>query len=136
MSAAEPSPVPPPAGPEGAATPVPAAREIFQPGVFAKRLAGRYWSLLSVILVCMVTYSGFTALRLAAGGLVVDVTKFLLEEKAASGQRWATVVVLTNFVEKGDERKGKILQGFERGWEKLLGGKAPTVGIEKEPRRF
>jgi subfamily B ATP-binding cassette protein MsbA len=113
--------------------------EEFQPAAFARRLARRYWPLLAVVLVCMGTYSAFTAMRLAVGGLVVDVTKYLLEKRVApASERWTLEVdLIGNYVEDRAPSvvKGKVLSGFEGYWDKWIGSPAPTAKIE-EPRRF
>ncbi len=105
---------PPPAMPS-------ADREEFRPGVFARRLARRYWTLLAVIMVCMGSYSAFTVLRLGAIGLVTDVTFHLVKgREAPPGQK---------------VEKGAMLESFERNWRKFLGGEPPTSRLEV-PSRF
>jgi len=104
-----------------------------RPARFVGRLAKKHWRLLAVVVVGMGLYSGLLALRLGALGLLFDVAKFQNVQKELSRQREA---------EKGKDaappeqvEKGKILQGFEKRWESVVGGPPPTAGME-EPARF
>jgi ABC-type multidrug transport system fused ATPase/permease subunit len=98
----------------------------FEPLPFAKRLARRYWPLLSVILLSMGAYSSSIALRTGTIGLLGDVTMFQVKVWQAKKE---------NRQLPGVDQQGLILRKFEDLWRTWIGGEPATARLD-EPRRF